>query len=260
VSPPSSVRSIWSVLREPLRTLTFAEMKEAAAASGLATAELSDLRQGSGGGGASKLQLADAIDGLFNQLGPSEQDRTTVYMVGELMRRCPPDIRQRMEELLERVGWQLVADDPVPLDLRLDVDPAALPPGLRDALMKGVRRYRDGDLDGAMTSIVGLVDMATEAIYVSEGLIGHYSDSYLTRAVKAHKTREAAFRTSLDAMEPGEATRTWEAQKRAVNGAADVLAAFRRNYSDAHGPSTANAHLVQAAVHSALLVVYSLLE
>lgn len=253
------MRGIWPLLREPLRTLTFADMKEAAAASGLPVEQLSQLRQRSSGG-ASKPELADAIDGLFTALRPEERDRAAVFMVGELARRCSGDVRNRLDELLERFGWQLADNEPVPLDLRLDVDPAALPPNLRDALMKAVRRYRDGDLDGSMTSIVGLVDMITEEIYTAEALPGHYNDSYHKRAITAHKTREAAFRSRLGAMDPAEADRTWDGQKRAVNGAADVLAAFRRNYSDAHGPSTANSKLVQAAVHSALLVIYSLLD
>lgn len=247
----------WSVLREPLTSLTFTQMKEAAAASGLPTTKLSDLRQTSGGGrSASKAELADAIDGLFNKLDKVGQDQTALHMVTELLRRSSN--RERLEELLERVGWHLVGDEPVPLDLRLDLPPDTLPDPVREAFVKAVRRYRDGDFDGAMTSVVGVIDTITETIYDENGLPNHKQASYQQRAVTAHKTLESRFRTSLVGMSPAEADRSWSGQHRAVNGAADVLGAFRRNYSDAHGAGSGDPGLVQMALHSALFVVYSL--
>ena len=43
-----------------------------------------------------------------------------------------------------------------------------------------------------------------------------------------------------------------------VNGAGEVLAAYRRNYADVHGAKSPDAELVEAALHAAALVIYSL--
>jgi hypothetical protein len=193
----SGLGGVWSILREPLTALSFAQMKEAAAAAGLPVATLSHLRQTSGGRSTSKAELADAIDGLFNALDEPGRDRAAVHMVSELIRRSSDESRGRLEELLERVGWHLVADEPVPTGLRLDVPLETLPDPVRDAVVKAVRRYRDRDFDGAMTSVVGIIDTLTEAIYTANGLPDHKKSSYQQRAIAAHKTLEAAFRARL---------------------------------------------------------------
>jgi hypothetical protein len=251
--------AVWSVLREPLTSLSFSQMKEAAAASGLPTATLSHLRQTSAGGRfASKAELADAIDDLFNELDGPRQNRAAVHMVSELLRRSSAENRERLEELLERVGWHLVAGEPVPLDLRLDLPLDTMADPVRDAVVKAIRRYRDRDFDGAMTSIVGIIDTITESIYSANGLPGHATSSYQQRAITARRTLEPRFRASLAGMDASEADLAWKGQQRAVNGSADVLGAFRRNYSDVHGASSADPGLVQTALHSALFLVYGL--
>ena len=133
-----------------------------------------------------------------------------------------------------------------------------LPESVEDGLTKVARRYRDGDLDGAMTTIVGLVDETTEGIWVAQGIGDHKAASYHQRVVKAHATCEPPFLASLTGMDAAEATRTWDAQRRAVNGAGEVLAAYRRNYADVHGSKSPDAKLVEAALHAAALVIYSL--
>jgi hypothetical protein len=256
----SGLASAWSVLREPLTTLSFAQMKEAAAAAGLPVVRLNHLRQTSAGRSSSKAELADAIDELFSKLEGPGQDRAAVHMVAELLRRSSDQTRDRLEELLERVGWHLVAGEPVPLDLRLDVPLDSLPDSTRTSVGKAIRRFRDRDFDGAMTSVVGTIDTITEEIYIENGLLDHKRASYQQRAIIAHRTREAAFRARLRDMDATEADLAWKGHHRAVNGAADVLGAFRRNYSDAHGSGAADPGLVQTALHAALFLIYSLTE
>jgi hypothetical protein len=248
----------WPALREILLRFSFADMKTLTASAGLPITKLSHLRQTSGGGRSTgKGELADAIDGLFNDLDPDAQDRVTANLISDLLRRTGAD-DERLVELLERAGWTLIGKEPVPLRLRLDAFPTPLPGSVEDGLAKAARRYRDGDLDGAMTTIVGLVDETTENIWAAHDLGDHKLASYHERVVKAHTTHEAAFRASLTGMDDGEAGRTWDAQKRAVNGAGEVLAAYRRNYADVHGAKPSDAELVEAALHAAALVIFSL--
>jgi hypothetical protein len=251
----------WSVLREPLTAIPFSQMKEAAAAAGLDTAELSHLRQTSAGRSTSKAELADAIDGLFKKLDRDRQDRVAANMLAELIRRSPSEQhRERLEELLERVGWHLIGDEPAPLTLQLDAPLDTMPKPVRGAVAKALRRYRDCDFDGAMTAIVGAVDTITAEIFATNGLPNHKSASYQRRAIAAHATLEAQFRRRLGTMPAKEADLAWGGHQRAVNGAADVLGAFRRNFSDAHGVGTADAQLVQTALQSALFVINCLAD
>ncbi len=112
--------SAWSALREILLRFSFADMKTLTAAAGLPIMELSHLRQTSGGGRSTgKGELADAIDSLFNDLDPDAQDRVTANLISDLLRRPNAD-EERLIELLERAGWTLVGNEPVPLSLRLD--------------------------------------------------------------------------------------------------------------------------------------------
>ena len=252
---------VWSVLREPLTSLSFASMKEVAAASGLPTVQLSELRQTSSGGrGASKSELADAIDALFNKLDPHAQDRAAGHLIHELLERSTTETRERLEELLERVGWHVVAGEPAPLTLRLDASVEVPPEVVTKAIAKSIRRFRDRDFDGAITSIVGVIDTLTEDIYDRAGLAGHKKTSYQQRAITAHKQLESAFRGRLVGMSLPEAELTWAGRQRSVNGAADVLGAYRRNFADAHGSGSANPKLVQDALESALFLVNCLTD
>jgi hypothetical protein len=248
----------WSALREILLGFSFADMKTLVASAGLPTIELSHLRQTSGGGRSTgKGELADAIDGLFNDLDSNAKDRITANLVSEVLRRPNID-EERLLELLERAGWTLIGTEPVPLRLRVDALPTPLSESVEGGLAKAARRYRDGDLDGAMTTIVGLVDEVTESIWMAHGLGNHKGASYHQRVVKALGTREARFRRSLTGMDTAEASQTWGAQQRAINGAGEVLAAYRRNYADVHGMKSPDAKLVEAALHAAALVIYGL--
>ena len=98
---PSDASLVWSSLREPLRTLTFAKMKDTAAAAGLDTTNLAHLVQKSGGG-ASKSQLADAIDSLFTELPPDAKGLTASRMVAELSERCTGEGLHKVEQVLTK--------------------------------------------------------------------------------------------------------------------------------------------------------------
>jgi len=257
----SGLGAVWPSLRESLLTLTFGDMKTAAGSAGLATESLSHVRQTSSSSGrsASKAELADAIDGLFNDLDPAAQNRVAACLITELLDRRP-QVAERLGELLERRGWTLLNDEPVPLQLRLDAIPHMLPEPVQAGLLKAIRRYRDGDLDGAVTAIAGLIDTLTEEIYAAESLDDHRRTSFQERTIVAHRTRQRAFEASIATMDADERRRTWQAQDRAVNGAAEVLGAYRRNYADVHGAKPADDRIVQAALHAAIFLIRSLSE
>ena len=60
-----------------------------------------------------------------------------------------------------------------------------LPEAIRAGLEKALRRYRDGDMDGAITSICGVVDQLTGTIYARRGLGDHKKAKYQERVAKS---------------------------------------------------------------------------
>jgi hypothetical protein len=247
---------VWSALREPLLRLSFADMKTAAASAGLPVAKLSHLRQ-TATGRSSKGELADAIDGLFMRLAPRERDRVTSHLVVELLERQPNEA-DRLSELFERVGWVLLEGEPVPLALRVDALPDSLPDDVEADLRKALRRYRDGDLDGAVTAIAGTIDIVTAKIYAEHRLGNHKRAPFHERVVMAHRTREGAFRASLQGMDSPDVDSTWKALKQAMNGAAHVMAAYRRHYGDVHGGKATDRALVTSAFRAAVFLLHGL--
>src|SRR5947209_5486457 len=99
----------------------------------------------------------DAIDRLFAELDQNSQDRVVVSAVSEVLRGAP-DSRQRVEEVLARVGWGIAGFDVHPLTLQIDLETSQLPEAAQEAVRNCLRRYRDGDISGAMTAVCGLVD------------------------------------------------------------------------------------------------------
>ena len=248
-------RQVWSSLRGLLTQLRFATMKEVASACGLPTTLLSHLSQGPRG--ASKSTLADGIDSLFNDLDGDDQDRVAVYMVKELTSRLP-DQSERLGELLERIGWHLVEGEPIALGLRVRPPVHPIPDHAQPDFQKAIRRYRDGDFTGAMTATAGMVDMITKRIFDDNSLPGFKNKPFQHRVIEAHKTSQPQFEEALKELEPAVVKAVWEAQGRAVNGAAEVVGKYRNEYGDPHGSGPGQPALVPVALNSALFLVDAL--
>lgn len=253
-----SIGNAWPVLRTIIRnSLSFPQIKDLVGACGLPVHRLGHLQQGPGG--ASKGQLMDAIDLLFAELDIQGQDRVVVNAVSELLRRAP-DSRQRVEEVLARVGWGLTGADVQPLTLQIDLEATQLPEAAQEAIRNCIRRYRDGDVSGAMTAVCGLVDGITEQVYREHNLGNHRDASYQERISRAVTALEGAFRDPLrgTSLAADEIDRLWQNFRQACNQAGYVLGSFRREFSDAHGPAPAPPSLIQRALDCAVFIVRGL--
>jgi hypothetical protein len=257
----------WGSLRSPLGMFSFAEIKEIVGAAGLPVHELGGLQQGSGG--ASKGQLLDAIDTLFTKKSSDDQDRIVVNCIREMVnlqkmenrRGNSPEMLaefvEKISELLGRVGWGLTADsEPYPLSLQIGVDTATLDASLRDAINKCLRRFRDGDPDGALTAICGAVDTLTAQVFSQNSSLGDHSKvPYAVRVRSAFRTCEAEFKrqfSSVPSFTEDEINQLWDRQFKSIEQAGEVLAKLRQ-LSDAHGaqkpPPTAVQHAIDCAVY-----------
>ena len=184
------------------------------------------------------------------------RDRVAVYMVKELT-SWPPRT-ERLEELLERIGWHLVEGEPIARDLRVHPPVHPIPDHAQTDFQKAIRRYRDGDFTGAMTATAGMVDMITKRIYDDNSLRNFKNISFQNRVITAHKMSKPQFQEALKEIEPSVVKAVWEAQRRAVNGAAEVVGRYRNEYGDPHGSGPGQPALVPAALNSALFLVDAL--
>lgn len=249
----------WGSIRGVVREhFSFAEIKDLTGAAGLPIHELAHIQQ-KYSGGASKGQLMDHVDGLVGRLEPEQRDRFMSACVSEVLRRNE-QCRGPLEEALARVGWGLSGTEPFPLRLQLDLETTQLPPPVQKSLADCLRRYRNGDAAGAMTSVCGVVDGLTAAIYENGNLGDHRGAAYQERVSKSFATLEENYVRSLCAsgLTTEIATRIWQNHRGAVNQAAYVLVLFRQQFADVHGAQDTPLFMVQRALDCAAFVVRSL--
>jgi len=241
------------VIRE---ALSFAKIKDLVGEAGLPVHKLSGLQQ-KVRGGASKGQLMDGIDGLLNDLDEDARDRFVAACVEGLLKQ-KNDLLENLRTTLGRVGWGVTLQGVYPLRLQIELETSTLDERMQEGIAKTLRRYRDGDFDGAVTAICGLVDAITEKVYSQKSLGNHLTASYQERVSKAFRALESEFKAPLSSLDADEKNRIWHNHYGAVNQAAYVLGSFRRNYSDVHGVQNAEPQLIQRAIDCAVFVVRSI--
>jgi hypothetical protein len=253
---PKRIGDAWGSIRGIVReTLSFAQIKDLVGEAGLSIQRLAHLQQRLGG--ASKGQLMDGIDELFNELDEDTRDRFVTSCVEGLLKRNE-DLLEELQTTLGRVGWGVTSEGVYPLRLQIELETFKLDNRIQEGITKTLRRYRDGDFDGAVTAICGLVDVITEKVYSQKLLGNHRTDKYQERVAKAFRALESEFKTPISSLRADEIDKIWKNHFSAVNQAAYVLAAFRREYSDAHGAQNAEPELVQRAIDCAVFIIRSI--
>lgn len=253
------IGNVWGSLRGIIRNnFSFAQIKDLVGAAGLAIHNLSHLQQ-KAPNIASKGQLMDAIDGMIIKLSLEDQDRFVVSCIAEILAnnsKC----REDLELVLSRIGWGIIGSEPYPMQLQIDLETSELDASIREGIANCLRRYRDGDASGSMTSICGIVDSLTGNIYSINGLGDHKKDSYQQRVVKSFSSFELKFKQTLysSSIPEEEIKILWHNYCGAINHTAYVLSSFRREFSDAHGWQRAPAELIQRSLDCAVFIVRSI--
>jgi hypothetical protein len=134
--------------------LSFSQIKDLVGESGLPIHRLAHLQQKCSGG-ASKGQLMDGIDWLFNGLDEDTRDRFVAACVEGLLKRNNA-LLEDLRTTLGRVGWGVTTHGVYPLRLQIELETFTLDERIQEGIGKTLRRYRDGDFDGAVTAICGL--------------------------------------------------------------------------------------------------------
>jgi hypothetical protein len=253
---------LWSALRGPLKeNFSFSDIKEISGAGGVPVFQLGNLSQ-AGSGYTSKGMLLDAIDRLVNQLHSADRDRLVKICIKEMATRKPETI-DSLSDALSNLGWGLSGAEPFPLSLQISAQTLDLDEETKTTINKSIRRFRDGDLSGATTAICGTVDKTTQDIFLAENAEGrplgeHTTMGYASRVSVAFKSFEPRFKSKLSPLvNTDEVDRLWHWQLKAVQQAAEVLASYRRNFSDAHGVGNPPISFVQHALDSAIYILRS---
>lgn len=167
--------------------------------------------------------------------------RFLVNVVADLIAR-KREWADRLNEALRRIGWMLVADEIIPLELLDPVDLAFVPERARDDLVKAADRIST-DSDGAVTAACGAIDSATGDVYQRYGLGNHRTASFEERVSKSLAAVGTLPRLAKELQDIG-----WEQKKaeelcerlgKAIAHNALIMATLRSKMSDAHGSKPA---------------------
>ena len=233
-----NINKAWNALRVALQNnFSFYDIKEIVGLAGFDLASISHLEQKECGG-ASKGQLMTGIDsGLYAH--DQEFFRRFVGHVSEEVLTRKPDLRESLENNLSRLGYSLIGNTVIPIELLDTSTLTDLPHESQQDLAKAAKRLRDGDLSGAISSACGALDAATSAIYSSAGLGDPTKASFQERCKRSLEVRGVIPEMEQQLHELG-----WNQQEikpfrknfeGAMNQGAYVIQTLRSNMGDVHG-------------------------
>jgi hypothetical protein len=263
---PRCIGDAWSSVRGLLQSYPTQGIKEILGKAGLPVFKIQY-------DGTHKGPLLDEADKLVRGLDAGARDRFVLGCVEEIValehnkaarmseRELQPDnqIIECLERVLARAGFGLSGDAVFPLGLQLDIETASLPTEVNKAIAEALHRYRDGRFAGAVTSICGAVDQITERVFSTKALGNHKDASYQERISRSFAALEGEYCRPLKQTKhpSGDVKLIWENHRKSVAQAGYVLAALRREFSDAHGQQNAPREFVQKSLDCAVFILRS---
>lgn len=233
-----TLNQAWGAIRVVLRdAFTFYDIKEIAGLAGIDVTRFALLVQRASGG-ASKSQLISALDAEIGGLEAATKFRVLTHIAEELLRQ-QPDQASRLDEYLERLGWQFEDGRLIPVELFDVAELDELPGAARTDLVTAAARLRDGDLDGALASACAAVDSATSAVLAEREPQLQATDGFQARYATALKERNTLSETCDQLVslgwEEADATKLMHNLHGALNQGAFVMQSLRSKMSDVHG-------------------------
>jgi len=164
-----NVNSAWSAVSAVLKnTFSFYDIKEIVGLAGFDSTKISHLVQRSGSS-VSKGQLITVIEQHLSDFTVNEKRHFLNIVVEEILERNS-NIERQLEKYLSRLGWQVIDASVIPIGI-LDRDELEeLDEACTTDLIKAAKRFRDGDLSGALSAACGAVDSITSKIYQTNNL------------------------------------------------------------------------------------------
>jgi hypothetical protein len=232
------INSAWCATSTILKNeFSFYQIKEIIGLAGFDTTKISHLVQKSGSS-ASKGQLITSIEQEMSNYGKNKRIHFLNILVEEILERRS-DLIEQLEIYLSRLGWQVQDSAVIPIDILDLSDLPQLHKKSRTDLVKAAKRFRDGDLSGALSSACSAVDNVTIHLYKKHSLGDVGKTSFQERCKVALK-KTGVFK-DLDSQLKNlnwvdSATVPFNKNlEGALNQGAFVMQTLRANMSDVHG-------------------------
>ena len=194
----------------------------------------------------------------FFQFDDERKYRSLNIVVEEILNR-KSETQEQLEKYLSRLGWQIIDGNVIPIELLDSIDLQELDEVSRDDLIKSAKRFRDGDLSGAISAACGAVDSITNKIYQNKNLGDPTKASFQQRCTEALKavgvfTAIGDQLKDIDWKDSGIVpfNKNFEGS---LNQAAFVMQNLRANMSDVHGTKPVLRPLVFDSIKWAQILV-----
>ena len=234
----SKINLAWGATSAILKTkFTFDNIKEIVNLAGFDYSQISHLVQGSASK-PTKGKLISVIEQKLCEFSDEEKLHFINIVVEEMLDR-DSTVEEKLEQYLSRLGWKIIDNQVIPIEILDKNDLLELDEISRKELLKSAKRFRDGDLSGALTAACGAIDSLTNQIYQNNNLGDATKASFQERCKVALKTVGVfeAITNELSDIEWKESgvtpfNKNFEG---ALNQAAYVMQSLRANMSDVHG-------------------------
>ncbi len=233
----TNINIAWNAISPIFKNnFTFSEIKEIVGLGGLDKTELSHLSQKSSKG-ASKGQLIDKLDEIFNDFTDSEKTHFLNIVTEEILNRNNK-LEEQLNSYLSRLGWKLYNRHIIPVKIFDISELQDLDENSHQDLIKASIRFRDGDLSGAIASVCGAVDSVANSIYKKYNLGDPNNVSFQERCTTAIK--QIGILDTIDQLDDiGWESKDIKPLKKNLEGSlnqfAFVLQKLRAKMSDVHG-------------------------
>lgn len=252
------VNSAWSASSAVLKNkFSFYDIKEIVGLAGFDTGKIAHLVQASRTS-TSKGQLISEIESELNFYDDNDKRNFLNIVVEEMLSRNP-SVENQLEAYLARLGWQIIDNKVLPINILDRNDIEEFDDAIREDLVKASIRYRDGDLSGALSAACGAVDSLTAKIYEVHEL-GDAAKASFQERCKVSLNKIGVFDavrrelSDIDWKESGVVPfgKNFEG---ALNQAAFIMQTLRANMADVHGTKPVFKPLVFDSIKWAQIIV-----
>ncbi|MHC4198157.1 MAG: hypothetical protein ACYSRP_09680 [Planctomycetota bacterium] len=202
----------------------------------------------------------DRVEEAYFRL-PKDKKDTFMLNVARLLGQYN---QERLNELLQNIGWIMIKDRLVHMDVLNPSDLANLPKASHDDLTKAADRL-PSDISGAITSACAAVESVCNEIYEKYPDLGEADRVTFQAKVNAALKAVGALEHLRDELlllgwEEGDAHIFYENLKGAINQAANVMERLRSKMGDVHGSKPSLAILAFDSIKWAMIITSLLRE
>ena len=181
------------------------------------------------------------INKLYHDLYPDQKQHFAVNVARGIITQNP-EHRERINEVLNNIGWALAADSLIPIDILDPSDLMNLPQATRKDLSKAAERLTN-DMSGAITNACGAVESVCAEVYEKYNLGEVVKASFQEKVNKSLEAVKGLEKLKDELLllgwEEGKTEILCKNLKGAVSQAAYVMQSLRSGMGDVHGSKPA---------------------